>query len=267
MAGNRFRLRSGAAAAVLLLAGSDVSAWQRPLQQQSSDETRWSHVGQFGPHRWAELSPEFSACGNPRGQSPISIPTAAAIPAPCNPLRFRYRSSPLYITNDGRALRLGYDRGSFVVIDGLSYELVELRFHVPGEHALDGRVPDGELQLIHGNNRGDIAIIAVPLEAGRRVNQILRRVLDHAPSVADRQFYGRNVGVNALFLLPGRKDYFAYRGSLTRPPCSEDVRWYVLKTPLEVEAGDLRRLGQIVGPNARPLQPVAGREVLKVCEP
>lgn len=270
MAATWIKMRRGRSAGLiglLLLVGGDGWAWERGLDANAGSQTEWSYAGNAGPQRWAELSPEFSACGIGRLQSPVSIDTRTSVPGPCQPLRFRYRSSSLYITNDGRALRLGYDRGSFLVVDGLSYELVELRFHVPGEHAIDGRVADGELQLIHGNNRGDIAVVAVPIRAGRRVNQILRRVVENAPSVPGEQFYGRNVGVNGLFLLPGRKDYYAYPGSLTRPPCTEGVRWYVLHEALEVDAADLLRLARVIGPNARPIQPLYDRPVAKACEP
>jgi len=242
-------------------------AWERELQPAGGTAPDWSHSGENGPDHWGELSPAYASCGVGRLQSPIALDGSSAVLGPCMPLRFRYRSSALYITNDGRALRLGYDRGSYLLVDGLSYELVELRFHVPAEHSIDGRMADAELQLIHGNNRGDIAILSVPMVAGHRVNQILRRVLDHAPSAPGEQYLGRNVGVNALFLIPGRKDYYAYRGSLTRPPCTEQVRWYVLRAPLEVDAGDLRRLAQLVAPNTRPLQPRGDRTIVKSCEP
>jgi len=228
---------------------------------------QWTYSGPKGPERWAELDPAFGACARGTEQSPVALTEAVAVAAPCEPLRFRYRSSALYITNDGRALRLGYDRGSFVVWDGLSFELVELRFHVPSEHVIDGHRADAELQLIHANNRGDVVVIAVPLIPGPRVNQILRRVLEHAPGVAGESFYGRQVGVNPLFLLPGRKDYFTYEGSLTRPPCTEGVRWFVMRTPLEVAAEDLNRLTTLVGQNARPLQQLGGRRVIKACMP
>ncbi|MGB5833699.1 MAG: carbonic anhydrase family protein [Thiohalocapsa sp.] len=249
------------------LLGADVQAWQSDLGANQTAEGMWSHVGENGPERWGELSPKFAACALGRSQSPVSLNAATAMGVPCHPLRFRYRSSSLHATNDGQALRLGYDRGSYLVVDGLSYELIEVRFHVPAEHVIDGRLADAELQLIHGNNLGDIAVVAVPVIAGRRVNQIFRRILDNAPSKPGERYHGCNVGVNALFLLPGRKAYLAYQGSLTRPPCTEGIRWYVLRDALEVDVGDLRRLAQLGGPNARPIQPLEGRQVVKACEP
>jgi carbonic anhydrase len=265
----RYRLAWALLGAVLA-AGPHLAraGWQSPLSDPEGDAgDLWGYAGDRGPVHWGELSPDYRACGSGNLQSPVQLDTATALFTPCEPLRFRYRSSSLYVKNEGVGLRLGYDRGSYLVIEGLSYELVELRFHVPGEHAVDGRVAAGEIQLIHGNNRGDIAIVAVPLQAGRRVNQTLRRILEHAPQHPGEQFFGRNVGINALFLLPGRKDYFAYRGSLTRPPCTEGVRWFVLSDPVEVDVAEVRRLAQLVGANARPLQPLHGRPIRKACMP
>jgi carbonic anhydrase len=244
------------------------AAWQSALSDAGKDAERsWGYTGAEGPAHWGTLAPTFRACGEGLAQSPVALRSAGAVDPGCEPLRFRYRSSSLFTKNDGRALRVGYDRGSYLVIEGLSYELVELRFHVPGEHAIDGRRGDAELQLLHGNNRGDLAIVAVPIVAGRRINQTFNRILEQASETAEKTRYSRNIGINAQFLMPGRKDYFRYDGSLTRPPCTEGVHWYVFGTPLEVRAEDLSRLAGIAGPNARPVQPLNGREVGKSCLP
>lgn len=253
--------------AAFLLLAANAHAWQARSSDLSGSGSvpDWSYSGAQGPGYWANLNTAYDRCASGRLQSPIPIETAATLFQPCTPLRFRYRSSSLHLVNDGNALRLGYDRGSYLVIDGLSYELVELRFHVPGEHAIDGRLADGEIELIHGNNRGDIAVVSVPIEAGSRINQTLRRILDNAPLVAGKNAYRRNIGVNALFLLPTRRAYFRYEGSMTRPPCQEGVHRYVMETPLEIAASDLARLAQIVGSNARPLQEVGARQVERRC--
>lgn len=264
--------RARCAAAISLLALGLVSlpgaAWETGIALPDPDAMpRWTYSGEQGPEHWAQLDSAYGACARTETQSPVALTESMAVAAPCEPLRFRYRSSPLYVTNDGRALRLGYDRGSHLLIEGLSYELVELRFHVPSEHVINGARAAAEVQLIHANNRGDIAVVAVPIIAGPRVNSMLRRVLEHAPMVPGKSYYGRNVGVNPLFLLPGRKDYFAYMGSLTRPPCTEGVHWYVLRTPLEVAQEDLEHLAALVGTNARPLQRLGDRQVTKACMP
>lgn len=250
----------------ILLWAANAQAWQVRVSDMTASVPEWSYSGEQGPSHWAEINASYARCASGRLQSPVPIETSAALFQPCTPLRFRYRSSSLHLVNDGNVLRLGYDRGSYLVVDGLSYELVELRFHIPGEHAIDGRIADGEIELIHGNNRGDIAIVSVPLAAGNRVNQTLRRILENAPFAAGKTAYGRNIGVNAVFLLPSRRSYFRYEGSMTRPPCQEGVRRYVMETPLEIAASDLARLAQITDANARPLQPLGSRRVERFCD-
>lgn len=259
------RVSVGLLGLCLVFLGDDALAWQARQSTMQSAVPEWTYSGEQGPGHWSELNSTYGRCSSGLRQSPVAIDTNAALFQPCVPLRFRYRSTSLKLVNDGKALRLGYDRGSYLVVDGLSYELVELRFHVPGEHRIDGRRPDAEIELIHGNNRGDLAVVSVPVEAGHRVNQTLRRILDNAPDTAGTNAYGRNIGVNAVFLLPTRRGYYAYEGSLTRPPCDEGVHRYVLQEPLEVAAADLARLAQIVGANARPLQPLGDRTIRRFC--
>jgi carbonic anhydrase len=257
----------GLAGLILAVQAQPAKAWQARQSTMETAIPEWSYRGEHGPAHWTELRPdEYRACENGRRQSPIAIDTDATVFQPCLPLRFRYRSSSLKLVNDGKALRLGYDRGSYLVVDGLSYELVEVRFHVPGEHRIDGRRPDAEIELIHGTNRGDIAVVSVPVQAGHRVNQTFRRILENAPKAAGTNAYGRNIGINALFLLPSRRAYYYYDGSLTRPPCKEGVLRYVLEEPVEVATTDLARLAQIVGANARPLQPLGDRQVHRACK-
>lgn len=249
---------------LLVLPTGAALAWQSALPTGGDGTTAaWAYQGERGPQHWAGLAAANVACGNGQQQSPVALDSRFAALADCRPLKFIYRSSALFVKNEGNALRLGYDRGSYLEIDGLAYELAEVRFHVPAEHMLDGRVAAGEVQLIHGNNRGDVAIVAVPLRVGERSNQTLRRILEYAPVAAGESFYGRNIGINPMFLLPGRREYFAYAGSLTRPPCTEGVHWFVLSTALEVDPEDFQHLASLTRGNVRPLQPVGNRRVVK----
>ena len=69
------------------------------------------------------------------------------------------------------------------------------------------------------------------------------------------------VTINALDLLPKNRGYYTFSGSLTTPPCSEDVTWFVLKTPVTSSNDGMARFGRLYPMNARPVQPVNNRDI------
>ena len=82
------------------------------------------------------------------------------------------------------------------------------------------------------------------------------------PAAPGETFYGRQVATNPLFLLPPERSYFSYPGSLTTPPCTEEVDWFVMAEPVEVDAALIDRFRQVLGQNVRPLQPDNARPVV-----
>jgi carbonic anhydrase len=181
-----------------------------------------------------------------------------------SPLLFRYRSNALSVVNDGRSVRVDYPPGSYLVVGGREYELTRFHFHVPAEHHINGARADMELQLEHRDHRGRTAVVAVLMKAGRRMNSTLSRIWEHMPGRPNQRFHGEQTGINPVFLLPNDRSYFTYVGSLTEPPCTEGIDWFVLAQPVEVDGSYIRRLMQTIGTNARPLQPLNGRAVLAV---
>jgi len=263
----RERAVSGRAAALglaLLVAPGVASAqpwWEMLGISRGVSVPVWSYAGETGPERWADLAPEFAACRGER-QSPVDLRDARYVTY--SPLQFRYRSSTLSLVNDGRSLRARYRPGSYLSVGGRDYQLEEFHFHVPGEHRINGARADMELQLLHRDRQGQLAVVAVPMMAGRRMNTTLTRIWDHIPASGGTSYYNRQSGINPLFLLPPNRSYFSYPGSLTEPPCTEGVEWFVLTEPVEVDESYLHRLRQVIGHNARPVQPLNGRPVIAV---
>jgi carbonic anhydrase len=70
------------------------------------------------------------------------------------------------------------------------------------------------------------------------------------------------VTIDPSALLPATRGYFTYVGSLTTPPCTEGVRWFVLKSPLSLSEGQIATFAKLYPADARPVQPLNGREVL-----
>ncbi|MCB4761661.1 MAG: carbonic anhydrase family protein, partial [Sulfurovum sp.] len=65
----------------------------------------------------------------------------------------------------------------------------------------------------------------------------------------------------AQSLLPKNKHYYRFNGSLTTPPCTEGVRWFVLKEPLVVSKEQIKKFHDdtMHHNNNRPIQPLDAR--------
>ena len=220
----------------------------------------WSYSGEHGPARWGELAPAYAPCKHGRNQSPIDIRNSrfARLPA----LSFHYRSNALSIANNGRNIQVDYAPGSYMRVDGKRYELKYFDFHSPSEHQFNGRAADMVMHLVHRGTAGQWVVVAVPVKSGRRLNSTLTRIWDHMPERPGEEFYGRQVGINATFLLPSDRSYLTYMGSLTTPPCQEGVRWILLRNAVELDASYVSKFRRVIGANARPVQPLNGRQVI-----
>ena len=257
--------RAGAMGAILLALGlawtAPVQAFQWPSREAKPEAPRWGYSGELDPAHWGDLSAEFAACKEGKTQSPIDIRYGQRMDY--QPLSFQYRSDTLAVTNDGHSIRVDAGPGSFLTVNGREYALQQYHFHTPSEHGIQGVRADMEVHLVHRDAQGRIAVVAVLMNGGRRTNSTLKRIADALPRIAGQSFYGRQVATNPLFLLPPERSYFSYPGSLTTPPCTEGVDWFVMAEPVEVDAALVARFRQAMGENARPLQPDNARPVLR----
>ncbi len=192
-------------------------------------------------------------------QSPINM--TDTIDANMAQIKFDYRITPLVIVNNGHTVQVNYAKGSSVAIDGKKYELLQFHFHTPSEHMVEGKPFAIEMHLVHKNAEGELAVVAVFMRAGKD-NIALEEVWNHLPRQAGGAKTIAGVAVNARDLVPANAAYYRYMGSLTTPPCSEGVNWYVLKTPIQVGKEQIRAIAGILGANNRPTQGLANRLLL-----
>jgi carbonic anhydrase len=118
-----------------------------------------------------------------------------------------------------------------------------------------------EVHLVHKSADGNLAVVGVLLKRGKE-NPTLKKVLDHVSGNINEVKHVQGVSINANDLLPANRDVFHYSGSLTTPPCSENVNWYVMKTPIEVSDAQVKQFAKLIGENARPLQSMHWRQML-----
>ena len=104
---------------------------------------------------------------------------------------------------------------------------------------------------------GTLAVIGVLSSRGSQ--RRLRPVWSHLPKGVESHL--EHVKVNVDDLLPTTRTSYRYDGSLTTPPCSEGVKWFVMTTPVPLSAAQIAAFTALVKDNNRPVQPLNGRVV------
>ena len=150
------------------------------------------------------------------------------------------------------------DGGTVDLASG-TYKLVQYHFHVPSEEKIGGKAYAMVAHLVHRDDAGRLAVVAVLFKEGK-ANPALAKVLAVMPAKEGGKA-ALESGANAADLLPASHTYYAYVGSLTTPPCSEGVRWQVLKRPVEMSREQLAAIRKLYPMNARPVQALNGRKI------
>jgi carbonic anhydrase len=219
----------------------------------------WGYSGEHGPAHWAAEDESFATCGIGKRQSPIDIEGAArkALPA----IEFAYQPTPLTVTDTGHSFQVNAAPGSGgITIGSERYELVQFHFHRPSEERMHGHSYAMVAHLVHKNPKGELAVVAVLIRAGQS-NAFLKPVFDNFPASGTPQASVAGATLNLSDFLPARHGYYSFEGSLTTPPCSEPVRWFVLKSAVEASPAQLQQFAARYPDNARPTQPLNGRLV------
>ena len=122
--------------------------------------------------------------------------------------------------------------------------------------------------LMYQSSDGKVVGVAVLLKAGK-ANETIQRIWEHMPTTESKvlpDFSHQEemipgVEINPAGLLPNDVSYYTYMGSVTAPPCTEGVRWFVLKTPVDISREQISAFAKLYPHDARPIQPLNGRVV------
>jgi len=250
--------------ALSLLSGSllfvvSLSLSNPTLAQHSSDRhPHWSYSGAEGPDHWGDLEPDYATCKTGTRQSPINIEDAK--PADLPAIHFDYQVSPLKIINNGHTIQVNYEPGSTMTVGGKQYTLVQFHFHHPSEEEIGGKQFDLVAHLVHKDAEGHLAVVAILFQSGQ-TNPFLDLLWKNVPKEVGKEVTNKKINLNVSDLLPPDHSYYTFAGSLTTPPCTEGVTWYVLRNPVELSAEEITTFAKWYPDNARPIQPTNGREI------
>ena len=215
----------------------------------------WGYEGAGAPENWGRLSPEYTLCGTGQRQSPIDI--RDGIRVDLEPIQFDYRPSRFRVVDNGHTVQVSLAGGSLSLL-GKSYQLIQFHFHRPSEEMVDGKAFDMVAHLVHRSDDGKLAVLAVLLERGDE-NPFIQTVWNNLPLEKNMEVAPPSLTLDPLQLLPENRNYYTYMGSLTTPPCSEDVLWLVLKQPQQISPEQQAIFARLYRNNARPVQPGSGR--------
>ncbi len=218
-------------------------------------DIHWSYEGEGGPNRWSRLRPDYSLCETGQRQSPIDI--HEGIRVDLEPIKFDYHNSMFRIIDNGHTVQVNVGEGNTISIMGRTYRLVQLHFHRPAEERIEGRGFEMVMHMVHQDDAGRLAVVAVLIEPGAE-HPLIQTFWNNLPLETNLELAPTTL-IDVNKLLPETRTYYTYMGSLTTPPCTEGVLWMVLKQPLQMSPEQILIFSRLYRNNARPIQPANGR--------
>lgn len=221
----------------------------------SAFAAHWSYED---PDHWGN-DEAAKTCAVGSQQSPVDL--TKGVRASIDTLKIAWKPQAFRIVNNGHTFQADAKPGAGgITIGGEKFDLLQFHFHTPSEHALDGKRTAMEVHFVHKHASGRLAVVGVFLVAGKAL-PALTELLKTAP----REEGGADLAkaIDPASFLPGKRGFYRYEGSLTTPPCSETVDWNVFDTPVTVAAADIEAFKKAFPMNARPLQSINRRFLLK----
>jgi len=222
---------------------------------KAHQDFHWSYEGLDGPDRWGKMNPAWSTCDAGKRQSPIDIRDGIGVDL--EPIKFDYVPTYFRILNNGHTVQVTVGMGSRMSVMGRDFDLVQFHFHRPSEERVNGRGFEMVAHLVHKDLDGRLAVVAVLIERGS-AHQLIQTLWNNLP-LEQGHDYAPEATIDPVAILPSDPAYYTYMGSMTTPPCSEDVLWMVMKQPIQLSPEQIAIFARLYPNNARPIQQGNGR--------
>ena len=230
----------------------------------TAEQAKWSYSGETGPDHWAELSEDYALCKSGRNQSPVNIDLKSTVSAEKGGIKFNYGLIiPDRVVNTGNHIQVDVSMGTDITVDGIEFELKHLKFHMPSENTLNDQHFPMEIQFVHESKKKELAYISMMVVPGRQ-NRLLNKILEELPAKVGKS---ERLSANALKSIEMKKkfdSYYRYNGSLTSPPCTEGVRWFIMKQNQSFSKEQYKAFeAAMKQDNNRPVQALNARIILE----
>nr|XP_043621137.1 alpha carbonic anhydrase 1, chloroplastic [Erigeron canadensis] len=235
---------------------------------------QFGYLGPTNPKKWGSLSPTYSACSKGKFQSPVNIVKSKCVSGRhLKPLDIEYHVSVNATLVDNLFnVAMNYDgnAGAFE-LNGKNYSLVQMHWHSPSEHHIDGVQYAAELHLVHKAADGGVSVIALLYHYGHPdplLSKIQNKLVQLKKMVHSSSSQQAQVAIGTITTKQIRKHtrkYYRYVGSFSTPPCTEGVIWNILG---KVRSISREQVAELKAPliwecksNSRPVQPLNGRKI------
>lgn len=225
---------------------------------RADDGPHWTYEGAEGAGQWGKLAKTYESCSIGSEQSPIDL--SGAIKASVESIKIDMKPQAYTVLNNGHTIQLNATPGNTLMLGKASFGLAQFHFHTPSEHAVNGVRTAMEVHFVHADAAGKLAVLGAFMKAGKP-NAAFATIMKAAPSKEGTKPLDKPL--DAKTLLPAGGSVYRYEGSLTTPPCSEIVDWTVYDKPVDVAEADIAAFKAIFPMNARPLQPLNRRFLLR----
>jgi carbonic anhydrase len=227
-----------------------------------SHGVHWGYEADNGPANWASMDPAWNLCAEGSEQSPIDITSATKIDLPAvemdtpsgQEVEVLNQAGVIRKLDNGHTIQINANTGEKLTVSDKSYALVQFHFHAPSEHTIDGEYFPMEMHFVHQADDGALAVVGLLLEEGSPNPGI-------APLWAN---LSAGAGTEASIEVPVAfaehvfpnvgTGFYHYEGSLTTPPCSEGVKWYLRKTRTQISKEQIATFTAVYDHNNRPVQ-------------
>jgi carbonic anhydrase len=228
-------------------------ALEKEAKGHKKGHVHWDYAGDMGPENWGD---EFPTCGKGTKQAPLNI--TGPFEKSKDVLVVNYKEGPLKILNNGHTIQVNVEPGSTLKVNKDVYNLLQFHFHRPSEEQIDGKPMAMVAHFVHKNAEGKLAVLGVLLSDGKD-NAAIQTLWNNAPKSEGPEVVVDKVKFDPSSLVPAALTHYSYEGSLTTPPCTEGVNFYILKTPVDI--GKKQVADFPFKRNARPVQPLNGRKI------
>jgi carbonic anhydrase len=238
-----------------------------PSKPESVRPVHWSYTEEGGPAGWASLTPVYSSCGNGKIQSPINLISGTSqgtsswlIDYGTTKLHIAHNEHVDELINNGHTIQVTPQDGSSITYNGKVYHLKQFHFHTPSEHTLNGKHAPMEMHFVHQSDDKNLAVIGVFVREGKD-NKTFDQLVKYLPNQPGEKMTHDSVNIDIALHIPKTLSAYHYVGSLTTPPCTEDVQWLVLKEHSTMSKEQIAAFSSRIKKNNRPTQPLNERKI------